>query len=174
MMQMLEAGGLAVLVDQIRQADSDNPAGYYEYEAVKELRKGETAWLAEAQGKVVKVISALLEFLPVEYTYRIIFMRRRIPEILASQRKMLVRRGERSDSIADEKLADIYDRHLRQVEQALAGRANVGVLVVDYNDLVADPLPAAKQVTGFLGGRLDPIAMARAVNRDLYRNRAEF
>jgi hypothetical protein len=83
MMQMLEAGGQTVLVDHVRKADSDNPEGYYEYEAVKDLSKGETVWLAEAQGKAVKVISALLEFLPVEYTYRVIFMRRRIPEILA-------------------------------------------------------------------------------------------
>jgi hypothetical protein len=86
---------------------------------------------------------------------------------------MLVRRGERTDSIADEKLADLYSRHLIQVERALVGQPNTRVLAVDYNVLVSDPLPVAKQVNDFLGGRLDLRTMAGAVDRDLYRNRAE-
>ena len=37
MMKMLEAGGLAPMTDSIREADIDNPKGYYEYERVKDL-----------------------------------------------------------------------------------------------------------------------------------------
>ena len=55
MMKMLEAGGLEVVVDGIREADTDNPKGYYEFERVKQLDKGDTGWVEDAQGKVVKV-----------------------------------------------------------------------------------------------------------------------
>src|SRR5574341_1296340 len=68
MMQMLEAGGMSVLNDAVRQADADNPKGYYEFERVKRLGKGDTAWLPEAHGKVVKVVSPLLQHLPMQDT----------------------------------------------------------------------------------------------------------
>ena len=81
MMKMLEAGGIPPLTDEIREADTDNPKGYYEFERVKKLDKGDIAWLPEAEGKSVKVISALLKHLPAEYDYRIIFMRREMTRI---------------------------------------------------------------------------------------------
>ena len=37
MMRMLDSAGLAMMTDQERTADEDNPRGYYEYERVKEL-----------------------------------------------------------------------------------------------------------------------------------------
>ena len=36
-MQMLKAGGMELLTDEIRTPDEDNPRGYYEYEPVKKL-----------------------------------------------------------------------------------------------------------------------------------------
>src|SRR5262245_34269287 len=104
MMKILEAGGLPVLTDALRTADDDNPKGYYEYERVKQLDKGDQAWLAEAEGKVVKVISALLTQLPATHQYRVIFMQRKLAEVLASQRKMLIHRGEPTDAVDDETL----------------------------------------------------------------------
>src|SRR5262245_12295550 len=96
MMSMLEAGGLGALTDGIRAADEDNPKGYYEFERVKKIKQ-DTAWLADAKGRVVKMISQLLLDLPAAYQYRIIFMRRNIDEILASQKQMMVRRGTAKD-----------------------------------------------------------------------------
>lgn len=171
MMQMLSAGGIAALVDNLRAADADNPQGYYELESVKEMPKGNFAWLSGAQGKAVKIISALLEFLPDSHVYRVVFMRRAMGEILASQRKMLLRRGEPADTVPDEKMAAVYARHLAQVEAMLAQRPHMTVLNVDYNSLVLDPLPAARRVNEFLGGRLDVAAMTQAVKQGLYRNR---
>src|ERR1043165_1737839 len=101
MMKMLEAGGMSLLVDNLRTADDDNPAGYYEFEPVKKLSQGDFDWLEEAQGKAVKVIAALLADLPSAYTYQIIFMRRDMFEILASQNKMLLNRGEDLKKISD-------------------------------------------------------------------------
>ncbi|HZD55295.1 MAG TPA: hypothetical protein VE136_01120, partial [Anaerolineales bacterium] len=85
MMKMLEAGGVPPLTDEIRTADRDNPKGYYEFERVKKMPDGDKAWMVEARGKSVKVISALLEHLPPQYDYKVIFMRRDMNEILASQ-----------------------------------------------------------------------------------------
>jgi hypothetical protein len=171
MMKMLEAGGLPPLTDKIRNADSDNPKGYYEFERVKQLDKGDDAWLAQARGKAVKVISALLKHLPPEYEYRVIFMRRSTDEILASQKKMLLRRGERVDRVADEELAVLYGKHLEQVYAWLESQANVSVLDVDYNRLVSGADEELTAVNQFLGGNLDLDKMSRVVDARLYRNR---
>ncbi len=87
MMQMLEAGGLPVLRDDaFRPPDERNPRGYYEIEAALKLgAEGQTTdWVAGAQGKAVKIIAYQLRFLPPEFAYRVVFMRRRVAEVLAS------------------------------------------------------------------------------------------
>src|SRR6188768_2448535 len=84
MMQMLKAGGMPLLVDELRPAYADNPNGYWEYEPVKRLQQDNT-WMYKAEGKAVKVISALLQYLPSPHTYKIIFMQRPMQEVLASQ-----------------------------------------------------------------------------------------
>ena len=172
MMKMLEAGGLPVLSDGQRTADTDNPEGYYEFERVKQMDKGDNGWLGEAEGKVVKVISALLEHLPPGYHYRVVFMQRAMPEVLASQRKMLQRRGEPTDRVSDEELTRLFTKHVQMVETWLRAQPNFQVLYVDYNRMLADPLPYVRQVNQFLEGRLDEQRMAEVVDPALYRNRA--
>jgi len=173
MMKMLEAGGIPPLTDQIREADTDNPKGYYEFERVKQLDKGDTAWVAEAVGKVVKVISALLKYLPPEYEYKVIFVRRSMAEILASQRKMLVHRGEDSAKMDDANMAALFEKHLAATEKWLAEQENVLVLYVHYSDVMADPLTAAQKINVFLGGQLNVMAMAGQIDPQLYRNRQD-
>lgn len=172
MMKMLAAGGLPLLTDGLRVPDEDNPEGYFELEQVKKLNVGEQAWLAAAGGKAVKVISALLKALPGTYTYKVVLMKRRMNEILASQRRMLIRRGEPADAISDERMGALLARHLQQVEDWLAAQPNISLLIVDYNALIADPQDHAAQVNAFLGGGLDAPAMRAAVNPQLYRNRS--
>jgi LPS sulfotransferase NodH len=173
MMKMLEAGGLPVMQDGIREADRDNPKGYYEFERVKQMDKGDTAWMAEAQGKVVKIISALLKHMPPEYEYRVIFMRRHMKEVLASQRKMLVHRGEDAEKMDDEKMGELFEKHMAQVFAWLGQQPNVRYIQVHYNDLLADPVAYARQVDEFLDGRLDEQKMIEMVDPKLYRNRKE-
>lgn len=173
MMQMLEASGLAVLTDNLRKPDEDNPRGYYEFERVKQLPKGDHGWLEDAQGKAVKVIAALLKHLLPQYNYKVIFMRRRMEEILASQKQMLMRRGEDPDRVSDEEVARLFEKHLRKVEAWLAAQSHVDVLDVDYNAMLADPIPYARRINVFLGGFLDEKAMVALVDAKLYRNRAE-
>jgi|CXWJ01.1.fsa_nt_gi hypothetical protein len=171
MMKMLEAGGIPPLTDKLRTADNDNPKGYYEFERVKQMDKGDTAWMAQAQGKVVKVISALLKHLPAGYNYQVIFLRRHMSEILASQRKMLINRGEDPDKMDDAQMTMLFENHVRQVESWLAQQPNIEVLYVHYSDVMADPLTAINSMGRFLGRDLDVRAMAEVVDPDLYRNR---
>ena len=173
LMKMLEAGGIAPLIDNVRTADTDNPKGYYEFERVKALDKGDTAWVAEAQGKVVKVISALLKHLPPEYGYRVVYIRRNMPEILASQRKMLVRRGEDPDKVDDAQMTALFEKHVAQVESWLAAQPNIHVLYVHYSDMLRDPQSEAERINTFLGGDLDIEAMVSVVDPALYRNRQD-
>ncbi len=171
MMKMLEAGGIPLLTDQIRQADEDNPKGYYEFERAKKLPDGDTAWLPEAQGKAVKIIAALLMELPSDYSYRVLFMRREIREVLASQSKMLERRGEEK-SVDDDTMAVLFQKHLQQVEAWMQSQPNLQYLDVDYNAMVRDPWPQIKAINRFLGGELDEEAMATVIDPQLYRQRA--
>lgn len=170
MMRMLEAGGLPVLVDGLRTADEDNPRGYYEFERVKQLEH-DTAWLPEARGKVVKIISALLQHLPPSERYRVVFMRRDLGEVLASQREMLRRRGEPTDATRDEEMARFFTSHLRRVEGWLAAQPACDVLYVSYNDLLREPGPSSHEVAAFLGGELDAARMREVVSQRLYRQR---
>ncbi len=129
------------------------------------------AWLKGAQGKAVKIIATLLKHLPPDYDYQIIFMRRNMDEILASQRRMLIRRGEAPDKIEDEKLAQLFAHHLQQVESWIAAQPNVDVLYISYNDVVQSPANSAETIDRFLDGRLDAKEMARVVDPSLYRQR---
>lgn len=171
MMKMLEAGGLSALTDNIRTADDDNLQGYYEFERVKAMKEGDTEWVGEAQGKVIKVISALLEHLPSAYQYKIIFMEREMMEILASQRKMLERRGKPGDPVEDGKFAGLYGKHLEKVKAWLAGQANMNVLYVRYNEMVTQPVEYAARVSGFLGIPMNVKAMEKIPQEQFYRQR---
>lgn len=171
MMKMLSMGGMEPLVDNIRTADDDNPKGYFEYERVKALRNGDTKWLPEAKGKAVKIIFTLLPYLPRDYTYRAIFMRREMAEILASQKKMLIRRGEDPDKVSDEEISRLYEKHMREVYNWADSQKNLEFIDVNYNELVRDPPPVIKEINTFLGGQLDSEKMASAVDLNLYRQR---
>jgi hypothetical protein len=171
MMKMLEASGVPILTDNIRTADEDNPKGYYEFERVKQIETDQ-AWLEGAEGQVVKMISALLKHLPSTYDYKVIFMRRRIEEILASQRQMLIRRGEPTDTVSDEKMAGLYRKHLVQIEAWLAGQPNIDVLYVTYHEVIDHARDHAEQINRFLGGTLDEDKMVEVVDQMLYRQRA--
>ena len=173
MMKMLEAAGLELFVDGMRAADEDNPRGYFEYEPVKELDKSQDkGWLQQSKGKVIKVISYLLPHLPADCYYRIVFMHRDLHEVMASQNKMLARRGEASDNDG-ERMIGIWQRHLKKMQFMLQEADNFDVLEVNYNDVLSDPRAQARRVQRFLGGDHDLDAMAGVVDERLYRNRRE-
>jgi hypothetical protein len=170
MMQVLEAGGLPALKDDVRVADEDNPKGYYEFERVKQIAQDQ-AWLQDAQGRVVKMVSALLLQLPNTYTYKVVFMRRKMQEVLASQKAMLSRKVEAPSPVSDDKMAALFRKHLDQVEKWLAEQPNIEVLYVHYHEVLAEPRPQMERINAFLGGTLDAEPMVSVVDRTLYRQR---
>ncbi len=171
MMMLLEAGGIAPMTDGIRAADADNPKGYYEFERVKKIKEDQ-GWLPEARGRVVKMIAQLLLELPAGHEYRIIFMRRKMEEILASQQEMLVRRGtNKPGGPGDEEMGKMLAMHVEQVLGAMRARGNVELLEIDYNAMLREPRRDIDRLNEFLGGELDTAAMAGVIDKSLYRQR---
>ena len=171
MMNMLVEGGVPVVSDSIRNADEDNPNGYFEFEPVKQLSEGQNEWLAETNHKAVKIVSALLEYLPAGHHYKILFMERDIKEILASQRKMLNRRKEESKT-SDAEMESQFHKHLADIKYWLARQPNMEVLYVDYNQLMSNPDNYCPRIADFIGVPVDQPKMRSVPNERLYRNRA--
>ena len=170
MMQMLAAGGIPPLTDNLRAADESNPHGYFEFDPVKRLRS-DGGWLDQARGRAVKIIHVLVRELPADgqFNYRLLLMKRPIEEILASQRAMLEREGKTSAENAT--LAKIFRSQLDQLEQWLAAQPAFSFLAVDYHRVLKERLEIAREVNAFLQANLNLEAMAAAVDPALYRQR---
>ncbi len=168
-MKMLSDGGIVLVTDGLRKPDTDNPKGYFELEQVKELGK-EKSWLTGARGKAVKIISQLLVHLPPQNNYAVLFIRRDLEEVLSSQRAMLIRRGEPADG-DDARMAELFEKHLRQVEGWVSRQPNIEVLFLDHGKILENPLQGAQRIAEFLNQPLNIEKMARAVDPKLYRNR---
>jgi len=173
MMRMLEAGGLAILSDGERAADIDNPKGYFELERIKNLEKEtDKSYLRAARGKAVKVISFLIKDLPDENDYRVLFMRRDLDEVLASQQKMIDRLGSADAEAEAAAMKEAFRNDIARVRVLCRTRPNFELIELRYQEAIADPAAASRAVNQFLGGRLDEAAMRAAVDATLYRNRA--
>ena len=170
MMQMLAAGGMTILADSERQPDIDNPRGYCEWEPAKLLPR-QPELIDQAEGKAVKVISQLLLSVPKGRDYKIIFMERPLPEILASQDEMLRRRGK-PDSVSHEAMTSAFKDHLTDVSTTLENRPDISVLRIGYRRLLNDPIRHSQSIKDFLALDLNVEAMARQVDLSLYRNRS--
>ena len=170
MMKMLMEGGLPAVTDSLRSADNDNPNGYFEFEPVKKMMEGDTRWLEQAGGKVVKVISALLEHLPAKYRYKVIFMERPLQEVLTSQKKMLIHRAEAS-SVEDHEMEEQFKKHLAAIKYWLARQPNIEVLYMGYGKMLASPAACCAQLAEFIDLPLDVEKMQAVPNESLYRNR---
>jgi len=171
MMGMLAAGGLSLLTDGQRSADIDNPRGYFEFERVKKMSDGDTSWILDSKGKVVKVISALLTWLPPSHSYKVLFMRRPISEILTSQKKMLKRRGIMQEKVGDEEMTRIFEKHLEDISHWAGERKYISLLNVEYTSLISHPAEIITNIERFLNVSLNKEKMVEIVDPNLYRNR---
>jgi hypothetical protein len=173
-MQMLAAGGVKVVTDGVRKPGEDNPKGYYEDVRVKDLAEDDVdrTWVRDARGKAIKIISFLLNYLPENNNYKVIFMRRDLSEVLASQQKMLDRHGEENDT-DDEKMLEVWKDHLWKVNYLMTRADRFELLNVPYRDVVAKPIEQARRIKEFLGLSVEPEQMAGAVDEKLYRNRSK-
>ncbi|MBU2592735.1 MAG: sulfotransferase domain-containing protein [Patescibacteria group bacterium] len=168
-MQMLLSGGLKILKDDKRKPDSDNPNGYFEYRKVKKLAQN-NSWLKQAAGKVLKVVSPLLTYLPPDYRYRVIFMERDLDQVLASQAKMIKRRGAKK-KVSDSKIKAAFKKHLKEIKIWLARQPNVETLFVSYQKTIELPTETAKKINFFLRGNLKIKEAVSVVDPSLRRQR---
>jgi hypothetical protein len=172
MMKMLEAGGIPIWSDQERGADIDNPKGYFELERIKDLEKEtDKSYLREGRGKAVKAISFLIKELPDDNDYRVIFMRRDLDEVIASQEKMIARLDQGDTSADPEALKEAYRNDIVRTRLLCKKRPNFDLIEVSYRSAIEDPATTSCAVNAFLGGHLDEAAMREAVDASLYRNR---
>jgi len=173
MMKMLDAGGLQIMTDAERQADVDNPKGYFEYERVKDLEKEtDKSYVREGRGKALKVISFLIKDLPPDNDYRVIFMRRDLDEVLTSQGKMIDRLGSIDSSADDEAMKEAYRNDIVRTRLMCKKNPHMELIEIHYSETVDSPVASAHKVNTFLGGGLDEAAMLVGVDKGLYRNKA--
>jgi hypothetical protein len=174
LMNMLDAGGMEIMTDSERVADIDNPKGYFEYERVKDLEKEtDKSYVREGRGKVLKVISFLIKDLPDDNDYQVIFMRRDLEEVLASQNKMIQRLGTEDSTAAEEAMKEAYRNDIVRTRLLCKNRPNFELIEVHYKNTVEEPSATAHSVNVFVGGHLDEAAMRAAVDGSLYRNRSK-
>lgn len=171
MMRMIDEGGIPALTDNIRQADIDNPKGYYEFEPVKRTKQ-DPSWLAEAPGKVVKMVHRLLLDLPKDREYRVVFMRRKLEEVIKSQNVMLEHKGKTNQPLPDDKVLALFRQEIQQIGDYMKATPGFSYLEIDYNQLLSDPAPCVERLDTFLGGGLDKARMLGVVDPTLYRQRA--
>jgi len=163
---------MEVLTDAKREADDDNPEGYYEYEPVKRLKR-DNSWVREARGKAVKIIYQLLYELPEDLAYRVIFMRRSLNEVLASQRVMLQRSGQDVSAQDNKAMRRFFEDHIRKFEDWAIQQPNFQVLYLDYNRMAEEPGELCEEVSFFLEDTLDVGKMIAIYNPSLYRQREQ-
>ncbi|MDB5341201.1 MAG: hypothetical protein JWN70_6820 [Planctomycetaceae bacterium] len=168
-MQMLHAGGHPILCDDQRLPDPDNPRGYFELEKVRSLERDAT-WMADAEGKAIKVVSFLLGRLPPGHEYRVIFMQRDLGEVLASQARMLERRGQPA-GLEPALMRAHFERHLESVTKWMSGEPQIRVYSCEYAAVLRDPEATALAIAEFLETPLDIKQMVSAVDPTLYRQR---
>ena len=106
--------------------------------------------------------------------YGVIFMRRQLEEIIASQQTMLRRHGKQTDDLDQQQLAKWIERFqtdLRKVIDWLHGQENFTVHYANYNDLLNDPEAGVSEIVRFVDASLRTDAMVKVPDRSLYRQR---
>jgi tetratricopeptide (TPR) repeat protein len=170
MMQMLEAGGHALFVDDKRVPDESNLKGYYEHTAVKRIIR-DKSWIGAAENHAVKVVSHLIFHLPARYNYKVIFMERDVAEVILSQKKMLERNGKSEKAASRKALETSFEKNLERVEKWNKESHNVSMMKVGYADVLENAFLQSDRVHEFLGMGLNTDAMAAVVDQSLYRVR---
>jgi hypothetical protein len=154
MMRLLEAAGMPVLTDNVRLPDADNPNGYYEFEAVKQVRQ-DPRWVPRARGCAVKMVYRLLHEMPREFDYRVIFMRRDLQEIVRSQTSMLKHHESALATQDEARIIMLFSNEIIRFEQWVAQQRNFRTLYISFRGVVYTPEEVLPQVGRFLDLEID-------------------
>lgn len=167
-MQTLEAGGMPIASDGLREPDENNPKGYIEVESIINKLKDNPNCVYDYEAKTLKVIAYGLRYLP-PGNYKVIYVDRNIEEVLDSMEKMM--------SAEDEKREDTKAAFIKlneKTKEEISRREDMDVLFVNYNEILSNPREHLEKIHGFLKDQnLDLEKMLIAVDRGLYRHRKE-
>ncbi|MGJ8639016.1 MAG: alkaline phosphatase family protein [Opitutaceae bacterium] len=173
LMQILDKAGVPILSDAKREADIDNPKGYFEYTPIKQLAK-KAELLGEMEGKAVKVISSLLVHLKFRDPFKVIFIRRAPEEIARSQSKMIERLSGKKPEADSPRYLNTISQHLRWSLQFIEQHPQINPLIIDHADLIAHPKEVATQIIEFLDLHdSSPDELAACVDPSLHRQKVE-
>ncbi|GAA4420393.1 sulfotransferase domain-containing protein [Bremerella cremea] len=116
------------------------------------------------------MVSSLLYDLPTSETYRVVFMRRDIEEILDSQEKILQRLGK---PVADRSaIRTAFEVHLKRLMEWLPNQKHLNLMELSYIELLTNPRDEIARLNLFLGGHLDTETMVASIDPQLCRNRS--
>jgi len=179
LMQMLERGGLEVVVDEIKKANQYNPNGYYEHRRIMSVNRQTPvpypdSFIEKLEGKCIKVYAGYLSLLPMEdFQYKIVLVERELEEIWTSRKKMRKQQlGSNDTTFFPVQRREKMKRVIESVKKWDAKRDNVEILYVNYKAIIENPLQQAQKIKAFLQHDLDEGKMAAAVAPELYKEKA--
>jgi hypothetical protein len=159
-----------ILTDAKREADENNPKGYYELEKIKSLKQ-DASWMDEAIGKVVKIVSPLLSAIPDKYHYKVIVMERSLHDVLVSQQVMLGKTRKQALESFPFQLAANFQKEIKKVNDWIEEQPYTEILKLNYNEVNENPRLCAEQITKFLNTQLDINKMVEVVDKKLNRSK---
>ncbi len=170
MMQMLQAGGVPLVHDPLRQPDNNNPRGYWEDNRVRTLAENDT-WLPEARGRALKVVAPLLPHLPDGEQYFVLMMRRPVAEVVQSQLAMLSRLGKTPPTLSKEAMESSFQDLLNRSLKATVSRPNFTFLDVSHPELISGSAELLERIRQFLPLPFVVDAARQVIDPTLHRER---
>ena len=170
LMAMLGAAGIPLVDDGQRQADADNPRGYWEDARTKALAR-DASWLAGTAGSALKITIPLIRSVPPDIPAASLWIERDLGEVISSQTAMLQRQGLAA-ALPPARLGVLFEQQIAETRRHLAAIPSFRVLTLHHSSLLADPSGAASAVAEFLALPASAVtAMAACVDPALYRQR---
>lgn len=153
MMNMLYSGGLKVIADN--------------YASFEDMRtsdiKKDSKWLAEAQGKAIKILDLHRICLPGEFHYKIIWLKRNYKQ----QAKSIIKFSNLVTGLdLPARLVKVYEKDLIRDEKIafnIINNRKINGIVINFEDLLKNPVDQAGNINNFVGLGLDIKKMASVV-----------
>jgi len=169
MMQILNAAGIPMEYNNERPPDKHNPNGYFELfggKIINKLINGDIN-INLYKGKFIKITSYGLKYIPKDFKYKIIYMKRNVEEILDS---MEIMTGAKDQNRRETK--ELLMKLQNEIEDILDENNNINYITINYNQLLSDPSKTLYDICKFLGipdGNVKRMAMA--IDQTLYKER---
>jgi hypothetical protein len=173
LMNILKENSIEILEDKTKEADEYNPKGYFEFQPVSELPEGNITWLEQAEGKAVKVTSYFLHHLPAKYEYKVLFMERKIEEIVKSQQKTVAEEGKKFHKKEIKMMEDYFQDHIKQTKTWISLQPNFTVRYLSYNRIIENPKQFLPLISEFLELELKEESFTKIVDSSLYKERVK-